>query len=55
LDGELRLRCLDDGERSGGKTEMKQATASGWDGLVAVGLVAEKVAEFVIASAKPLC
>jgi hypothetical protein len=54
LGGELRLRCLDDGEHSGDTTEMKQATAVGGDVLVVVGLQAEKVAEFVIASAEPL-
>jgi hypothetical protein len=54
LDGELRLRCLDDGERSGGSTEVKQTTAVGGDVLVVVSLKAEEVAEFVIASAEPL-
>jgi hypothetical protein len=54
LDDELRLRCPEDGERSGGTTEMKQATAVGGDVLVVAGLEAEEVAEFVIASAEPL-
>jgi hypothetical protein len=54
LDGELRLRCLDDGKCIGDTTEMKQATAVGGDVLVVVSLEAEEVAEFVIASAEPL-
>jgi hypothetical protein len=54
LDGEFRLRCSEDGKRSGSTTEIKQATAVGGDVLVVVGLEAEEVAEFVIASTEPL-
>jgi hypothetical protein len=53
LDGEPCLRCLNDGKRSGDTTEMKQATAVGGDVLIVVGLEAEEVTEFVIASAEP--
>jgi hypothetical protein len=35
--------------------EMKQASAVGRDVLVVPGLEADKVAEFVVAPAEPLC
>jgi hypothetical protein len=52
--GEFDLRCLDDGERSGSTTEVKQATAVGGDVLVVAGPEAKEVAEFVMASAEAL-
>lgn len=54
LDGEVRLCCFEDCERSSGTTEMKQASAVGGDVLAVAGLEAEEVAEFVIASAEQL-
>jgi hypothetical protein len=54
MGGELRLRCPEDGEGSGGTTEMKQAAAVGGDVLVVAGLEAKEVAEFVVASAEAL-
>lgn len=50
----FRLRCSEDGERSGGTTEMKQAAAVGGNMLVVAGLEAKEVAGFVIASAESL-
>ncbi len=54
MQGEFSLRRLENCERSGGATEVKQATAVGGDVLVVAGLEAKEVAEFVIASAEPL-
>src|ERR671916_2120983 len=48
------LRGLEDCERTGGTTEMKQATAAGGDMLIVVLAETEEIAEFVVASAEAL-
>jgi len=53
-DAAFQLRCSRNSERSGGTTEMQQATTAGGDGLVVAVLEAEEVAEFVVASAEAL-
>ncbi len=50
----FRSRRFGNSERSGGTTEVKQATTAGWDGLIVAGLEAEEVTELVVASTKPL-
>ncbi len=50
----FRSRRFANSERSGGTTEVKQATTAGWDGLIVAGLEAEEVTELVVASTKPL-
>ena len=52
--GEFRLRRLEDGERSAGATEVKQATAVGGDGLVVAGAETEEIAKLVMAAAEAL-
>ena len=54
MHGEFRLCRLEDGERGGGATEVKQATTAGRDMLVLAGPEAEEVAEFVVAAAEAL-
>jgi hypothetical protein len=51
VEGEFRLRCLEDGAQSNGTTEAKQATAFGGEVLVVAGPEAKEVAELVMASA----
>ena len=51
---EFSLRRFENSERTGGTTEVKQATAAGRDGLVVAGAGPEKVAEFVVASTEAL-
>src|SRR5918998_777380 len=48
------LRGLEDCERTGGTTEMKQATAAGGSMLIVVLAETAEVAEFVVASAEAL-
>src|SRR3712207_9335356 len=52
--GEFRLRRLEDGERSAGATEVKQATAVGGDGLVVAGAETEEIAKLVMTAAEAL-
>ena len=52
--GKLRLRGLENCERTAGTTEVEQATAVGGDGLVVAGAEAKEVAELVVAAAEPL-
>ena len=54
MQGELRLRGLENGERSRSATEVEQATTAGGDVLVVAGTEAEEGAELVVASAEPL-
>ncbi len=54
MKAEFCLCCLENGERTGGATEVEQATAAGGDGLVMAGAGAKEIAELVVASAKPL-
>src|SRR5215218_6971876 len=54
MQGELRLRGLENCKRSRSATGVKQATAAGGDMLVVAGAEAEEVAELVIASAEAL-
>jgi hypothetical protein len=54
MQSELRLRGLENGERSRGATEVKQAPAVGRDVLVVAGAGAKEVAELVMAAAEPL-
>ena len=48
------LRRLENGERTGGATEVNEATAAGGNMLVVAGAEAEEVAEFVVASTEAL-
>ncbi len=54
MHGGFRLCRLEDGERGGGATELKQATTAGRDMLVVASADPEKVAEFIIAAAEAL-
>ena len=48
------LHRLENGERTGRATEVKQATAAAGNMLVMAGTGAEEVAEFVVASTEAL-
>ena len=50
----VSLRRFENGEHTGGATEVKQATAAGRDVLVVARAGAEEVAELVVASTEPL-
>src|SRR5215213_3737028 len=54
MQGELRLRGLENRKRSRSATGVKQATAAGGDMLVVAGAEAEEVAELVVASTEAL-
>jgi hypothetical protein len=51
---EFGLRCFENGERTGGATEVNEATAAGGDRLVVAGGGAEEIAEFIVASTEAL-
>ena len=54
MKAEFSLRRFENGEHTGGTTEVKQATAASRDVLVVAGARAKEVAEFVIASTEAL-
>jgi hypothetical protein len=49
------LRYLENDERTGSATEVKQATAAGGNMLVMTATGAKEVPEFVVASIEALC
>jgi hypothetical protein len=54
VDDTSRLCSLKDSQRSGGTTEVEQATAAGGDVLIMAGTGAKDVTEFVVASTEAL-
>src|SRR3954471_17760184 len=54
VNAEFCLRRPENGERTGGATEVNEATAAGGNMLVVAGVGAEEVTEFVVASTEPL-
>src|SRR3954447_3720929 len=54
VNAEFCLRRLENGERTGGATEVNEATAAGGNMLVVAGVGAEEVTEFVVASTEVL-
>ena len=54
MNAEFCLRRLENGERTGGATEVNEATAAGGNMLVVAGVGAEEVTELVVASTEAL-
>src|SRR4051812_5220555 len=54
VNAEFFLRRLENGERTGGATEVNEATMAGGNMLVVAGVGAEEVTEFVVASTEAL-